>query len=69
MRGKKGHQTSDWVQPKASFKCKVSYGAGGKRSRKDGIKDGEGRVVGGGHRELEIIASIDEVTLGGFQHD
>lgn len=69
MRGKKGHQTSDWVQRKASFKCKVSYGAGGKRSRRDGNGDGEREGGRGGHRELEIIASIDEVTLGGFQRD
>lgn len=35
MRGNTGHETSNWVQPKASFKCKVSYGAGGRRSRED----------------------------------
>ena len=64
-------KTSKRVQLEASFKCKVCYGAGGKRSRtgwKRGRRRG-GEGGRGGHRELEIIASIDEVTLGGFQHD
>lgn len=45
MRGKKGHETSNWVQSKASFKFKVSYVAGRRCSRKDGNRDGERRVV------------------------
>lgn len=43
-RGKKGYQ--DWVQLKASFQCKVRYGAGRKRSRGTAKKrDGERSVV------------------------
>lgn len=66
MRGKKGHETSNWVQRKASFKWKVSHGAGW-WSRKGWRKGGWSQQSR--HNELEIIASIDKVTLGSFQHD
>lgn len=70
VRGTKGHETSKWVQLKASFKCKVSYGAGWRQSWKDGNGDEERRVVAAEQTQgAEIIASIDEVTLGGFQRD
>lgn len=57
------------LQLKASFEYIVSYGMDRKWSRKTGkqkwkIKGGRSR-----HRELEISAPIEEVTLGGLQHD
>lgn len=69
-----GHQNSNRVQLKASFKCKVIHEAGRKRSRRIGEKkkrEGGRRKDGGrgGRRELGIIAPIDEVTLGGLQRD
>lgn len=69
-----GHQNSNRVQLKASFKCKVIHEAGRKRSRRIGEKkkrEGGWRKEGGrgGRGELGIIAPIDEVTLGGLQCD
>lgn len=75
MRGNTGHQNSNRVQMKASFKCKVIHEAGRKRSRRIGGKKKKRergwRKEGGrgGRKELGIIAPIDEVTLGGLQRD
>lgn len=59
--------------PRPLSNVKFAMELSGDRRRKDGNRDrkkkkkresGRGR-----HRELEIIASIDKVTLGGFQRD
>lgn len=65
MREKLGHPNSNWRPLSNIMLARGWTGNGaGRLEHTWKIKGGRGR-----HRELEISAPIEEVTLGGLQHD